>query len=82
MRNTARVSPTLMPLLTVSSVGSRRYFPAWIESDSGVPALQLSSGIVLPRVRDCLPLRRVIASAATSVATTLNRKLSDARRLR
>jgi len=71
-----------MPLLTVSSVGSRRYFPAWIESDSGVPALQFSAGIVLPRVRAALPLRRVIVSAASSVASSLNRRLSDARRLR
>jgi hypothetical protein len=67
-----------MPLLTVSSVGPRRYFPAWIDSDSGVSALQLGAGIVLPRVRAALPLRRVIISAAT----TLNRQLSDARRLR
>ncbi len=67
-----------MPLLTVSSVGTRRYFPAWIDSDSSVSALQLGAGIVLPRVRAALPLRRVIASAAT----TFNRSLSDARRLR
>jgi len=78
MRKATRVSPTHMPLLTVASVGTRRYFPAWIDSDSGVSALHLSAGIVLPRVRAALPLRRVMASAAT----TLNRKLSDARRLR
>jgi len=67
-----------MPILTVSSVGSRRYFPAWIDSDSGVSPLQLGAGVVIPRLRASLPLRRVIVSAAT----TLNRKLSDARRLR
>jgi len=78
MRKSYRVSPTHMPLLTVSSVGPRRYFPAWIDSDSGVSALQLGAGVVLPRVRAALPLRRVIASAATA----FNRSLSDARRLR
>jgi hypothetical protein len=67
-----------MPLHTVSSVGSRRFFPAWIDSDSGTSALHLSVEPVPFRVRAALPLRRVIA-AATS---TFNRKLSDARRLR
>jgi len=43
-----------------------------------VSALQLGAGVVLPRVRAALPLRRVIASAATA----FNRSLSDARRLR
>lgn len=66
-----------MPLLTASSIGSRRCFPAWFESDDGVPAPQYGAGGVLPRVRAALPLRRVIA-----VATTLSRNLSHARRLR
>ncbi len=79
MRRTARISPTHMPLLTLSTVGPRRYFPAWIESEDGVPALTVGRTVVLPRVRAALPLRRVITAALT---VTLNRKTSDARRLR
>ncbi len=68
-----------MPLHTLSNVGHRRYFPAWIESDSGVPALSLGGTAVLPRVRAALPLRQVFAAA---LSVTLKRKTSDARRLR
>jgi hypothetical protein len=68
-----------MPLLTLLTVGPRRYFPAWIESDDGVPALNVGGRVVLPRVRAALPLRRVLTAAATA---TLNRRTSDARRLR
>jgi hypothetical protein len=79
MRRTTRISPTPMLLLTPSTVGPRRYFPAWIESEDRVPALTVGSTVVLPRVRAALPLRRVITAALT---VTLNRKTSDARRLR
>jgi hypothetical protein len=82
MRKTPRIFPTRMQLLTAaSSVGPRRYFPAWIESDDRVSALTVGAGIVLPRVRDSLPLRRVF-SAATRVTSPFDRKASDARRLR
>ena len=81
MRKTVRNSPTHMPTLLVSSVGSRRFFPAWIDSDDRMSALTMGAGIVLPRVRDSLPLRRVFPNAADSVAA-VNRRLSDARRLR
>jgi hypothetical protein len=69
-----------MSLLTISTVGHRRHFPAWIESDDGVPALALAGTIVLPRVRAALPLRRVLANALSSASAS--RKPSDARRLR
>lgn len=69
-----------MSLLTISTVGHRRHFPAWIESDDGVPALALGSTIVLPRVRAALPLRRVLSSALSTAVSS--RKSSDARRLR
>ncbi len=81
MRKTPRISPTRMQLLTASSVGPRRYFPAWIESDDRVSALTVGAGIVLPRVRDSLPLRRVF-SAAARVTSPLERKATDASRLR
>jgi hypothetical protein len=81
MRRPAPPAPPPMQLLTIPNVDSRRFFPAWIESDDHVPALQFRPGMVLPRVRAALPLRRVIA-AATTVATTLKGKPSDARRLR
>jgi hypothetical protein len=68
-----------MSLTTISTVGHRRHFPAWIESDDGVPALALGNAIVLPRVRAALPLRRVLS---TALSTSSSRKLSDARRLR
>ena len=68
-----------MSLTTVSTVGHRRHFPAWIESDDGVPALMLGNAIVLPRVRAALPLRRVITASLSAPAS---RKPSDARRLR
>lgn len=68
-----------MPLPTLANVGHRRYFPAWIESDDGVPALTMGGTVVLPRVRAALPLRRVFAAA---LSITFNRKASDARRLR
>jgi hypothetical protein len=67
-----------MPIHTVSSVGSRRFFPAWIDSDSGSSALHLGATPIPFRVRAALPLRRVMAAATT----TFNSKLSDARRLR
>ncbi len=79
MRKTTRISPTPMPLLTLSTVGSRRHFPAWIESDDHVPALTVGGTVVLPRVRAALPLRRVITAAVT---LTVNRRTTDARRLR
>ena len=68
-----------MPLPTLSNVGHRRYFPAWIESDDGVPALTMAGTSVLPRVRAALPLRQVFAAA---VSITFHRKKSNARRLR
>jgi hypothetical protein len=67
-----------MSLLTISTVGHRRHFPAWIESDDGVPALTLGNAVVLPRVRAALPLRRVV----TAFSATVSRKPSDARRPR
>jgi hypothetical protein len=70
-----------MQLITASGVGPRRYFPAWIESDDRVPALSLGAGIVFPRVRAELTLRRVIAAAAV-VSSSFNGKATDARRLR
>jgi hypothetical protein len=68
-----------MPLPTLSNVGPRRYFPAWIDSDSGVPALHVGGTSVLPRVRAALPLRRVFIAA---LSLTIDRRMSDARRLR
>jgi hypothetical protein len=79
MRKSVRISPTLVPLLTVSNVDRRRSFPAWIESDDPVPALTLGGTVVLPRIRAALPLRRVILAA---VSITLNRRMPDAHRLR
>ncbi|HWA09699.1 MAG TPA: hypothetical protein VG838_09635 [Opitutaceae bacterium] len=79
MRSTARLSPLTMDLPANPSIGPRRYFPAWIDSDSGVPALNARGPAVLPRVRAALPLRQVFVAA---LSLTLSRKTSDARRMR
>jgi|GEM_PF-6375889 len=72
MRKTARISPTRMPLLTSSS--SRRYFPAWIDSDDNAAGVDFGGSVVLPRLRAALPLRRVFSLKALAA-----RRQSDAR---
>jgi hypothetical protein len=82
MRKSARISSTRRAILLVSSVGPRRYFPAWIDSDDRLPSPVVVGAVsVLPRVRASLPLRRV-TTAAVEFDSTSNRRLSDARRLR
>ena len=77
MRKAPRIFSARMPLLKVTSPATRRYFPAWIDSDDAASAVGLGVSIVLPRLRAALPLRPVCVAAKAHPSQRLS---TDARR--